>query len=80
MIPDDIELDFDKQLIKDLIAVKRNGLEKDSYMCPEWLITWYSNLDIKMMEQCNKKRGASKITLPDDIFIKYYLDCVNKYI
>lgn len=32
-----------------------------------------------MKEQCHKKSESTKIIVSDDIFIKYYLDCVNKY-
>ena len=80
IILEEVELEFDKQLLKDLIIVKRNSLEKDSYMCPDWLIDWYYKLDVKMREKCHNNPSSKKIKVSDDIFIQYYLDCANRYI
>ena len=77
---DNLKLDFDKQLIKDLITIKRKGKEADSYLCPEWIIDWYHTIDTKMKKQYYKKSSTKKITLSDDVFVKYYLSCINKYI
>lgn len=79
LILEDIKLDFDKNLIRELIKAKRNGLEKDSYMCPEWLIHWYNTLDNKMKDHYYKLSSSKKIKVSDDIFIKYYLDCTQRH-
>ena len=79
MLEDDMKLDFDKKLMRDLIAVKRNSKELDSCICPEWITTWYNKLEATMRKHYYKKSSSKKIIVSDDIYIQYYLDCVNKY-
>jgi predicted nucleotidyltransferase len=79
LIDDNLELNFDKNLIKDLIKIKRNSKELDDFMCPEWLTSWYHKLDDTIRKTFYKYGPNKNLTLSDDIYIQYYIDCVNKY-
>jgi predicted nucleotidyltransferase len=69
-------LDFDKTLIANIIVKKCNSNESDDCVCPSWLITWYEKLNNTIMVNCIK-RDNRKIKVDDDIYIKYYMECVE---
>jgi len=72
-------LDFDKNLIADIITKKCNSHELDECMCPDWLVTWYETLNHKMMMniKINNKPSTRKIKVNDDIYVKYYIECTK---
>ena len=73
-------LDFDKNLIADIITKKCNSNELDDCMCPDWLVTWYEKLHNTVMTTCIKQNiNNHKIKVNDDIYVKYYMECVEQY-
>ena len=79
----DLQLDFDKKHIADIITIKQNSNEQDKCICPTWLMTWYIRINSKVLENYSIK-GSNKTSLlnrnDDDYvtnYIKYYIECCN---
>jgi predicted nucleotidyltransferase len=51
-----IELKFDKQLVIDLIEIKKELCEFDEYECPQWVLDWYDELNLYMIERGRQER------------------------
>jgi len=74
---DKIEVDFNKQELYDLIALKRQSKELDDLMCPEWLIEWVLKLDKMMLK---RSREMDNLKISKESLVEYLLDCENKYV
>ena len=72
-------LDFDKKKIEDIIIKKCNSNELDDCRCPEWLTTWYKKLNITVLTKCVKLHNNTKIKATDEIYVKYYIECIERY-
>ena len=72
-------LDFDKKKIADIITKKCNSNELDDCICPDWLIAWYEKLNNTVLTTCIKQNNSTKIKVNDDIYVKYYMECVDNY-
>jgi predicted nucleotidyltransferase len=73
----DIDIDIDKQLIYDLINKKRNN-NTDEYVCYEWITHWFNKLEKQIKPNLNKF-DIKKIDNPD-MYIQYYLDCIDRHL
>ena len=74
---DMIEVDFDKSLLCDLIALKRESNELDNLMCPEWLTEWVTKLDTMML---NRSRKMVNLKIRTEDLVEYLLECENIYV
>jgi len=74
---DKIEVDFDKQKLYDLIALKRQSKELDDLMCPEWLTEWVLKLDNIMLK---RNRESRNFMISKESIVEYLIDCENKYV
>ena len=72
-----IEVDFDKELLHDLISLKRQSNELDDLFCPEWLTEWVSKLDTMML---NNSRKMENFKISTEDLVEYLLECENNYV